>query len=83
MSVGDFIRDYVAKFDRKESPIFVAGESYGTWRAAGAAEALEKKGMHVTGVILISGGAAAGKVASDAVRTAFFVPGRTATAFGW
>ena len=69
------------RFDLLSAPIFVAGESYGTWRAAGAAEALEKKGMHVTGVILLSGGVAAGKVAPDAVRTAFFVPGRTATAF--
>jgi carboxypeptidase C (cathepsin A) len=80
-STAEFIRVYVTRFDLFNAPIFLAGESYGTWRAAGAAEALEKKGMHVTGVILISGGAAAGKVASDAVRTAFFVPGRTATAF--
>jgi carboxypeptidase C (cathepsin A) len=80
-STAEFLRVYLIRFDLLNAPIFLAGESYGTWRAAGAAEALEKKGLHVTGVILISGGAAAGKVASDAVRTAFFVPGRTATAF--
>jgi carboxypeptidase C (cathepsin A) len=80
-STADFLRVYLTRFDLLDAPVFVAGESYGTWRAAGAAEALEKKGIHVTGVILISGGAAAGRVASDAVRTALFVPARTATAF--
>jgi carboxypeptidase C (cathepsin A) len=80
-STADFLRVYLTRFDLLDAPVFVAGESYGTWRAAGAAEALEKKGIHVTGVILISGGVAAGKAASDAVRTALFVLARTATAF--
>jgi len=54
-SVGDFIRDYVAKFDRKESPIYVAGESYGTTRAASLASYLQnKKDVKLAGIVLIS-----------------------------
>jgi carboxypeptidase C (cathepsin A) len=45
------------------------------------AEALEKRGQLVTGVILISGGIQMGPVSPDAVRTALFVPSRTAAAF--
>ncbi|MDY3562327.1 hypothetical protein R5W23_003792 [Gemmata sp. JC673] len=54
-SVGDFIRDYAAKFDRKESPVYVAGESYGTTRAAALAAYLQNKGgVKLTGIVLIS-----------------------------
>ena len=35
-SVGDFIRLYVTRFNRWESPKFLAGESYGTTRAGRA-----------------------------------------------
>ena len=35
-SVGDFIRLYTTRFNRWSSPKFIAGESYGTTRAAGA-----------------------------------------------
>jgi carboxypeptidase C (cathepsin A) len=80
-SIAEFIRVYLTRFDLFQSPIFLAGESYGTWRASGVAEALEKKGQHVAGVVLISGGIQMGPVAPDPVRTALFVPGRTAAAF--
>lgn len=54
-SVGDFIRDYVAKFDRKESPVYVAGESYGTTRAASLSTYLQnKKDVKLAGIVLIS-----------------------------
>ncbi|HKD38353.1 MAG TPA: hypothetical protein VKB78_16180, partial [Pirellulales bacterium] len=36
-SVGEFIRMYMTRNDRWLSPIFIAGESYGTFRAAGLA----------------------------------------------
>jgi hypothetical protein len=80
-STAEFIRVFRTRFDLLNAPVFVAGESYGTWRAAGAAEALERRGQHVNGVVLISGGLAMGQVGTDAVRTALFVPARTATAF--
>lgn len=80
-SIAEFIRVYLTRFDVLEGPIFLAGDSYGTWRASGVAEALEKRGRRVTGVMLISGGIQMGPVSPDPVRVALFVPSRTATAF--
>jgi carboxypeptidase C (cathepsin A) len=80
-STAEFIRAFRVHFDLLSTPFFLAGESYGTWRAAGAAEALEKSGIRVAGVMLISGGLAMGQASPDQIRTALFVPARTATAF--
>ena len=80
-STAEFIRAFRVRFDLPNAPFFLAGESYGTWRAAGAAEALEKTGVRPAGVMLISGGLAMGVVSPDPIRTALFVPARTATAF--
>ena len=80
-STAEFIRTFRIRFDLLNAPFFLAGESYGTWRAAGAAELLEKTGVRPAGVILISGGLAMGPAAPDAIRTALYVPARTATAF--
>jgi carboxypeptidase C (cathepsin A) len=80
-SIAEFVRVYRTRFDVHAAPVFLAGESYGTWRAAGVAEALEARGQRIAGVMLISGGIPFGPVASDAARTALFVPNRTAAAF--
>jgi carboxypeptidase C (cathepsin A) len=54
-SVGTFIRDYVTRFRRWDSPKYLAGESYGTTRAAGLAGYLQDHdGMYLNGIILIS-----------------------------
>ena len=53
-SVGEFIRLYLARNNRFSSPLFLAGESYGTTRAAGLAGALTNRGIALNGVILIS-----------------------------
>ncbi|HEV8581647.1 MAG TPA: peptidase S10 [Thermoanaerobaculia bacterium] len=54
-SVADFIRLWTTRNQRWASPKFVAGESYGTTRAAGLAYQLaERHGMYLNGVILIS-----------------------------
>ncbi len=53
-SVGEFIRLYLTKNRRWGSPVFLAGESYGTTRAAGLADYLQERvGVSVSGVILI------------------------------
>lgn len=53
--VGDFIRLYTTKYKRWTSPKFIAGESYGTTRAAALAGYLEDRhGLYVNGIILIS-----------------------------
>ena len=53
-SVGEFIRMYVTRNDRTLSPLFLAGESYGTFRAAGLAGYLIDRGIAFNGVVLIS-----------------------------
>ncbi len=54
-SMGDFIRLYATRFGRWQSPKFLAGESYGSYRAAALAEHLyEQFGMDVNGLVLIS-----------------------------
>ncbi len=45
---------YVTRNDRTLSPLFVAGESYGTFRAAGLAGYLIDRGIAFNGVVLIS-----------------------------
>ena len=81
-SVTEFVRVYLTRFDAWEAPLFLTGESYGVWRAAGVAEALEQRNIKVAGVILISGGVGAGSsVIPDEMRTAMFIPTRATTAF--
>lgn len=54
-SVADFIRLYLTRFDRWTSPKFLAGESYGTTRAARLSDFLaERYGINVNGIVLIS-----------------------------
>ena len=54
-SVGDFIRLYATRNKRWTSPKFLAGESYGTTRAAGLSGYLQERyGMYLNGIILIS-----------------------------
>ena len=55
-SVAQFIRLWVTKHKRWMSPKIIAGESFGTTRAAGVTHALESGGqtMAINGLILIS-----------------------------
>jgi carboxypeptidase C (cathepsin A) len=53
-SVGEFIRLYLTRYMRWTSPLFLAGESYGTTRAAGLAGHLVDKGITFNGIVLIS-----------------------------
>ncbi|WP_446665250.1 S10 family peptidase [Flexivirga sp. B27] len=54
-SVGEVIRTWVTRQNRWLSPKFVAGESYGTTRAAALAQHLQEKlGLYLNGLILIS-----------------------------
>ncbi len=53
--VGDFIRLWTTRNGRWSSPKYLAGESYGTTRAAGLSEYLqERHGMYLNGLVLIS-----------------------------
>jgi len=54
-SVGELIRLWIARNSRWASPKFLAGESYGTTRAAGLALHLQERyGMYLNGVVMIS-----------------------------
>ncbi len=54
-SVGEFIRRYLTKFKRWDSPKFLAGESYGTTRAAGlSGHLIDRHGIYLNGIVLIS-----------------------------
>jgi carboxypeptidase C (cathepsin A) len=54
-SVGELIRLWTTRNGRWMSPKFLAGESYGTVRAAGLADHLQSRyGLYLNGVILIS-----------------------------
>ncbi|MGH3631918.1 MAG: S10 family peptidase, partial [Sciscionella sp.] len=54
-SVGEVIRSWTSRNGRWLSPKFLAGESYGTTRAAGLAEHLQNRhGLYLNGIMLIS-----------------------------
>jgi carboxypeptidase C (cathepsin A) len=54
-NVGDFIRLWTTQYERWSSPKIIAGESYGTTRAAGLSDYLQNRyGLYVNGIVLIS-----------------------------
>jgi carboxypeptidase C (cathepsin A) len=54
-SIGAFIRLYLAETDRTTSPVYLAGESYGGFRAARLARTLQEDiGISPSGIVLIS-----------------------------
>ncbi len=53
-SVGEFIRMYLTRYERWTSPLFLAGESYGTTRASALSGYLIDRGVAFNGIMLIS-----------------------------
>ncbi len=53
-SVGRFIRLYLTRYERWSSPLFLVGESYGTFRAAGLSDYLVEHGIALNGIVLVS-----------------------------
>ncbi len=51
---ADFIGRWVTENRRWNSPKFLLGESYGTTRSAGLAALLDRRGMPMNGVVLVS-----------------------------
>jgi carboxypeptidase C (cathepsin A) len=84
-AVGEFIRLYVTRKERWSSPKFLAGESYGTTRAAGLAGHLQDRlGMNLNGIILVSSVLNFQTVRFDAgndLPYPLFLPSYTATAW--
>ncbi len=84
-SVGDFIRLYLTRHNRWLSPKFLAGESYGSTRAAGLAGYLSKTyGIDLNGIVLISPVLDFNTISfnnSNTLPFALFLPTYTATAW--
>ena len=83
-AVGEFVRLYLTRFDRWGSPKFLAGESYGTTRAAHLSGYLTDRGIALNGVVLISTVLNFGASAMDAgndLGFINFIPSYTATAW--
>jgi carboxypeptidase C (cathepsin A) len=53
-SLGQFITSYVTRNNRWNSPKFLIGESYGTFRNAALVNHLQSEGMDFNGVVMIS-----------------------------
>ncbi|MDQ2973918.1 MAG: peptidase S10 [Acidobacteriota bacterium] len=53
-SVGEFIRMYLTRNERWTSPLFLAGESYGTTRASALSGYLIDRGIAFNGIVLVS-----------------------------
>lgn len=53
-SVGEFIRLYLTRNERWTSPLFLAGESYGTTRASALSGYLIDRGIAFNGIMLVS-----------------------------
>src|SRR5262245_35285233 len=79
-SVAEFIRVYRNRFEAWDAPLFLAGESYGVTRAAGVADALQRRRITVDGVILIGLALPLGQLTGE-LRTALMLPTFTAAAF--
>lgn len=84
-SVADFIRLYTTRHNRWTSPKFLAGESYGTTRAAALSGYLQQhKGMALNGIMLISTVLNFGTISFDRgndLPYVLFLPTYTATAW--
>lgn len=53
-SVSEFIRLYISRNERWNSPLFLVGESYGTLRSAGISGHLIDRGIAFNGIVLVS-----------------------------
>ena len=60
-SVAEFVRAWRLVHGAEDAPVFLAGESWGAGRAAHVGYALEKRGVTVNGLVLLSGGWALNK----------------------
>ncbi len=80
-AMAEFIRVYRGRFDTWEQPLFIVGHSYGTTRAMAMSAILERRGIPLSGVVLMSGGILVGQPAlSSDLSTALGIPGMTAVA---
>jgi carboxypeptidase C (cathepsin A) len=64
-SLGEFVRSFINTYNRRNSPLFLAGEDFGTARAAGLTAYLTEHQIPVHGVALLSMTMSADALAGD------------------
>src|ERR1035437_1216724 len=64
-SLGEFVRSFLNTNSRRNSPLFLAGEDFGTARVAGLAAYLNETQLPVHGVVLLSMTMSADALAGD------------------
>ena len=64
-SLAEFVRGFLNTNNRRNSPLFLAGEDFGTARAAGLAAYLNDHSIPVQGIVLLSMTASADSAAGD------------------
>jgi carboxypeptidase C (cathepsin A) len=79
-SVAEFIRVYRNRFEAWDAPIFLAGESFGVTRAAGVADVLQRRGIMVSGLVLMGLTLPLGQLSSE-LRAALALPTYTTAAY--
>ncbi len=84
-SLAQFITTYVSRNDRWNSPKFLIGESYGTFRSAALSNYLQSHdGMYFNGIVLISSVLDLGTLSfnpGEDMTYVFYVPSYAATAW--
>ena len=65
-SLGEFVRSFLALHNLRNSPLFLAGEDFGTGRAAGLAAYLTEHDVPVSGLVLLSMSMSPDATAGDA-----------------
>lgn len=84
-SLKQFVEIYVSRNNRWNSPKFLIGESYGTFRSAALVNALQNdKGMYFNGIVLISSVLNLGTLSfnpGEEMPYVFYVPSYAATAW--
>src|SRR4029078_11317656 len=81
-SIAEFIRVYRIRLDADRAPLFIAGESYGTTRAANVADVLARWRIPLRGAVLAALTLPWG-YRSAVLGAALAVPTYTAAAFYW
>ncbi len=79
----EFIRAYRTRYAAEDQPLFLLGESSGTWRAAGVLDTMSRRNQPVAGLIFVSasGGMGAETPRTEGDRRALYIHARTAAAF--
>jgi carboxypeptidase C (cathepsin A) len=80
-SIAEFIRLYRVHFGLQQAPLFLMGESYGTFRAAGVADVLAQRRIPLDGIVLLSVVLNFDPSRSSDLSSVFLLPNYTATAF--